>query len=234
MWYWLFKYTVVGPIMVLGYLPRWRGREHLPRTGPFVLAANHTSTIEATVVPLGVPRRVTFVAKRKYYQGGGWRGRFIAWFLTTVGQVPIDPESATSAAPALDAAREVLRAGGVWGVYPEGTRSPDGRMYRGRTGAMRVALPLGVPVIPVAVSGAYGGGPWWTWPRGRSRVRVTYLPPLDTSPWRGREDDPTSWREATDALMARIREVSGQEYACLLYTSPSPRDGLLSRMPSSA
>ncbi len=213
MWYSFFKYVVVGPVMVLGYRPRWRGRENLPRTGPFVLAANHTSTIEATVVPLGVPRRVTFVAKRKYYQGSGFHGRVIAWFLQAVGQVPIDPESATSAAPALDAARGILQGGGVWGVYPEGTRSPDGRMYQGRTGAMRVALPLGVPVIPVAVVGAFRGGPWWTWGRGRTRIEVSYLPPLDTSAWLGREEDPQAWREATDALMARIREVSGQEYA---------------------
>ena len=213
-WYWLLKFAVVAPALVLGYAPRWRGREHLPRSGPFVLAANHTSVIETAIVPFAVNRRVTFVAKSKYYRGQGAKGRLLGWFLRAIGQVPIDPASASSAQPALDAAREILLGGGVWGIFPEGTRSPDGRMYRGRTGAMRVALPLGVPVIPVAVIGARGSGPWWTWGRnGSRRIHVTYLPPFDLSPWAGREDDPQAWREATEALMATIREVTGQEYA---------------------
>lgn len=212
MWYWFFKFTVVGPFLRTVYRPRWRGREHLPRTGAFVLAANHTSIVEAGIVPLGVPRRVTFVAKSKYYRATGVGGRIRAWFLRAIAQVPIDPTSASSAAPALETATAILRGGGVWGVFPEGTRSPDGRMYQGRTGCMRVALPLGAPIIPAAVTGAATSGPWWTWHRGRTRVTVTYLPPFDTSPWRDRADDPAAWREATDALMARIREVTGQDY----------------------
>jgi len=213
-WYWFLKFAFVGPALLLGYAPRWRGREHLPRSGAFVLAANHTSVIETAIVPFAVRRRVTFVAKSKYYRGTGAKGRLLAWFLKAIGQVPIDPASAASAEPALDAARRILVDGGVWGIFPEGTRSPDGRMYRGRTGGMRVALPLGVPIIPAAVTGAHGSGPRWTWGKGTSqRITVTYLPPLDTSPWVGREDDPQAWREATEALMARIREVTGQEYA---------------------
>ena len=113
----------------------------------------------------------------------------------------------------VETAGRLLADGRVWAVFPEGTRSPDGRMYRGRTGVMRVALPARVPVIPVAVTGAATGGPWWSWGRGRTRVMVEYLPALDLSPWRGREGDPEAWREATDALMARIREATGQEYA---------------------
>jgi len=223
-WYWFLKFAVVGPALLLGYAPRWRGREHLPRSGPFVLAANHTSIIETAIVPFAVNRRVTFVAKSKYYQGRGVAGRVLGWFLTAIGQVPIDPASAASAEPALDAARAILRGGGVWGIFPEGTRSPDGRMYRGRTGGMRVALPLGVPVIPVAVTGAHRSGPWWTWGRnGSSRIHVTYLPPLDLTPWAGREHEPESWREATEALMARIREVTGQEYADRYPTSEELR-----------
>ena len=212
MWYWFFKFLVVGPVLRAGFLPRWTGREHLPRTGPFVLAGNHTSMVEPAFVSYGVPRKVIFVAKRKYYEGRSLKGRALAWFLTAVGQVPIDVGSASSAAPALDTAARLLRAGGVWGVFPEGTRSPDGRMFRGHTGCMRVALPLGVPVIPVAVRDARQVGPWWTWRKGRTRMTVRYLEPFDASPWADRRDDPQAWREATDALMARIREVTGQEY----------------------
>lgn len=212
MWYWFFKFVVVGPFASAVYRPAWHGREHLPRTGPFVLAANHTSMIEPAFVSLGVPRRVVFVAKRKYYDGRGPKGRVLGWFLTAIGQVPIDVDSAQTAAPALATASRILQEGGVWAVFPEGTRSPDGRMFRGRTGCMRVALPLGVPVIPVALTGARGGGPWWTWRHGRSRLTVTYLEPFDTSPWADRADDPAAWREATDDLMARIRAVTGQDY----------------------
>ncbi len=213
MWYWIFKFVVLGPPSVAIYRPRWVGRDRLPRDGAFVLAANHTSMIETVFVPMGVPRRVAFVAKTKYYDGRGPVGRGLAWFLDAIGQVPIDPTSASTAAPALETAGRLLADGRVWAVFPEGTRSPDGRMYRGRTGVMRVALPARVPVIPVAVTGAATGGPWWSWGRRRTRVTVEYLPALDLSPWRGREGDPEAWREATDALMARIREATGQEYA---------------------
>ena len=212
-WYRFFKFVVLGPASIAVYRPRWVGRHHLPRHGAFVLAANHTSMVETVLVPMGVPRHVAFVAKTKYYQGRGPTGRVLAWFLDAIGQVPIDPTSAATAAPALATARRILDDGRVWAVFPEGTRSPDGRMYRGRTGVMRVALAAGVPVIPVAVTGARTGGPWWTWHRGRTRITVEYLPAFDLSPWAGREADPAAWREATEALMARIREASGQEYA---------------------
>ena len=167
MWYWFLKFAVVGPILKLAYAPRWLGKENLPRSGGYVLAANHTGVIETAIVPFGVRRRVTFVAKSKYYRGSGAKGRLL---------------------------------------FPEGTRSPDGRMYRGRTGAMRVALPMGVPVIPAAVSGAHGSGPRWTWGKGTSqRITVTYLPPLDTSPWVGRENDPQACRPGPDARTTRRR-----------------------------
>ena len=211
-WYWIFKFIVIGPASVPVYRPKWVGRDRLPRDGAFILVANHTSMVETVFVPMGVPRKVAFVAKTKYYNGRGLTGKALAWFLDAIGQVPIDPASASTAAPALDTARRILADGRVWAVFPEGTRSPDGRMYRGRTGAMRVALPAGVPVIPVAVTGAATAGPWWTWRRDRTRITVEYLPAFDLTPWHGREEDPAAWREATDAVMARIREATGQEY----------------------
>lgn len=212
MWYWIFKFVLLGPASIAIYRPTWVGREHLPREGAFVLAANHTSMIETVFIPMGVPRKVAFVAKTKYYNARGPVGRALAWFLDAIGQVPIDPASATTAAPALDTARRLLADGRVWAVFPEGTRSPDGRLYRGRTGTMRVALAAGVPVIPVAVTGARTAGPWWRWGRGRTRITVAYLPAFDLSPWAGRADDPQAWREATDALMSRISEATGQDY----------------------
>ena len=150
-WYWLLKFAVVAPALVLGYAPRWRGREHLPRSGPFVLAANHTSVIETAIVPFAVNRRVTFVAKSKYYRGQGAKGRLLGWFLRAIGQVPIDPASASSAQPALDAAREILLDGGVWGIFPEGTRVRPGPLGDPRRGVGRLALETGATVVPVAL-----------------------------------------------------------------------------------
>lgn len=125
-WYWFFKFVGIGPAAIAVLGPVWHGRENLPRTGPFVIAANHQTMLDSPFVSLGVPRKVIFVAKLKYYQGRGLKGRLLAWFLTAIGQTPIDPATADSAAPALDTARDLLRGGGVWAVYPEGTRSPDG------------------------------------------------------------------------------------------------------------
>lgn len=211
MWYWFFKFVVIGPAALLVLRPRWEGRGNLPRSGPCVLAANHRTMLDPAFVSLGVPRKVIFVAKRKYYRQPGLRGRAMGWFLKAIGQTPIDPESAAAAAPALETARRLLVGGGVWAVFPEGTRSPDGRLHRGHTGAMRVALPLGVPVIPVGVIGTTAPQPRWLRLRGRQRLTVRYGEPLDLSPWAGRGDDPEAWREATDALMRAIAALSGQE-----------------------
>lgn len=211
-WYWFFKFVGIGPAAIAVLGPVWHGRENLPRTGPFVIAANHQTMLDSPFVSLGVPRKVIFVAKLKYYQGRGLKGRLLAWFLTAIGQTPIDPASADSAAPALDTARDLLRGGGVWAVYPEGTRSPDGTLHRGHTGAMRVALPLDVPVIPTAVSGTVSPRPRWSRGWRRDRITVTYGPPLDLSPWADRREDPAAWREATDALMARLGEMTGRDY----------------------
>ena len=187
-WYWFFKFVVVAPIARWYVRPRWSGRENLPRTGAFLLAGNHMTMIDPVVISLGVPRRVIFIAKQKYYSGTSLRRRALAWFLRAVGQVPIDPASAAAASPGLDAAGRIIQDGGVVALFPEGTRSPDGRLYRGR----------------------------------RGRVAITYDAPFDLSRWADRPDDPAAWREATDALMARIAELSGQEY-CNRYATDEER-----------
>ncbi len=212
MWYWFFKFVGLGPIAWWYFGLRWRGRENLPRSGPFIVAANHIAFVDPVGISMGVPRKVIFVAKTKYYAGRGVSGRALGWFLSAIGQVPIDPESATSANPALETSRRILVGGGVVAIFPEGTRSPDGRLYRGHTGVARLALPTGVPIVPVGVTGTREVRlPGSSKGAQRGHVRVTYGAPLDLTPWRGREDDPQAWREITDLLMARIAAITGQE-----------------------
>ena len=186
---------------------RVEGFENVPKEGGAVLASNHQSHLDILTIAACNRRHVAFVARDTL---ANWK--WLAFTMRGCGAVLVQRNS--SDRKALRAMAQHLERGDLVVIFPEGTRSPDGRMYRGRTGGMRVALPLGVPIIPAAVTGAHGSGPRWTWGKGTSqRITVTYLPPLDTSPWVGREDDPQAWREATEALMARIREVTGQEYA---------------------
>lgn len=223
-WYWVFKFLVIGPAAIAVHRPLWRGRENLPRSGAFILAANHLAGNDPGYVSLGVPRKVVFVAKRKYYELPGLRGRITAWFLRAIGQNQVDPTSATTAAPALEAARQLLEAGGVWAVFPEGTRSPDGRLYRGRTGLMRVALATGVPVLPVSITGTRHPRRRFSRAPGTERITVTYGPPMDLSRWAGRGVDPVAWREATDALMGQLARMTGQEYVDAYAVRPAPGD----------
>jgi 1-acyl-sn-glycerol-3-phosphate acyltransferase len=221
-WYWFFKFFVIGPAAMLLLRCRWAGRANLPRRGPCVIAANHRTMLDPALISLGVPRRVIFVAKLKYYRGQDRKGRLMAWFLQAIGQTPIDPASGDAAAPALDTARALLSRGGVWAVFPEGTRSSQDQVHRGHTGVMRVALPLGVPVIPAGVIGtSHVHSPWYDGRFRRSAVTVRYGEPLDLTPWRDRPDDPQAWREATDALMAAIARLSEQEYVDVYAVSQS-------------
>lgn len=208
--YWLLKYILLGPIV------RWYTRPVLigqVPDGPVAFAPNHLSEIDSLVVCAALPRRVTFVAKSDYFARGGLRGRLYGTLCRVTGQIPIERSGTGSADAALDAARGILSKGGVWVIYPEGTRSPDGRLYRGRTGIMRVALSVpDAAVVPVGIRGTreidrpgHRG-----WRRGRTEVHLGE--PLDLSPWRHQADSPEAWREAADALMAAIQKLSGQEY----------------------
>ncbi|MEI2775443.1 MAG: lysophospholipid acyltransferase family protein [Tetrasphaera sp.] len=211
MWYWFFKFVALGPIARWYLRLRWIGRENLPRRGPFVVASNHLTYLDPVGISVGVPHKVIYVAKQKYFGGTGFAGRALSWFLTAIGQVPIDTRSKDTADPAMDTARRILADGGVVAIFPEGTRSPDGKLYRGRTGAARLTLPTRVPLIPAGVIGTREVRlPLQSNPR-RGRVTVSYGRPLDLSPWYGREDDPQAWREVTDLLMTQIAALSGQE-----------------------
>ncbi|WP_238423561.1 1-acyl-sn-glycerol-3-phosphate acyltransferase [Gordonia sp. 'Campus'] len=204
--YALCRYVLIGPALVVWARPRIVGREHLPTRGPVIVAANHLSVLDSFYLALAARRPVTFLAKREYFERPGPVGRLQRWFFLALGQIPVDRRGGTEASSALRRAVEILNDGGAWGIHPEGTRSPDGRMYRGRTGAVRVALITGAPLVPVAISGtgrADGRSP------GRHRVTIDILPALDLGSGGATED---RIRVLTDELMATICGRSGQSY----------------------
>jgi 1-acyl-sn-glycerol-3-phosphate acyltransferase len=191
-------------------LIRVEGREHLPATGPVILASNHLSFIDSVVIRLAAPRRVCFLAKAEYFTGRGLRGAVVRWFFTTVGSVPVPRGSHRAAQASLDTARGVLDAGNVFGIYPEGTRSLDGRLYRGRTGVGWLALTTGAPVVPVALEGTERLQPVGKRLPRPHRVTVRFGQPLTFT------GDPASARarrSVTDEVMGAICTLSGQERA---------------------
>ncbi|MEV5000127.1 lysophospholipid acyltransferase family protein [Nocardioides sp. LML1-1-1.1] len=198
MWFWWLKHVLLGPAVRWWTRPRVSGLEHLPATGPVVVAANHRAEVDSLVLCLVLPRPPRFVAKAEYFAGHGLRGRVERWLCTVTGQIPVDRRGGDAAGAALRAATGVLREGGVWAIYPEGTRSPDGRLYRGHTGVVRVARSVpGATVLPVGLSGAEAVSRW-----RRGRVRVVVGAPVDV---RAGEV-----REATDRLMVAIGGLTGQ------------------------
>ena len=200
---------LLSPIFHLLWRVRVEGGEHIPDEGPVVLAPNHVTFLDSFFMPLVVRRRVTFVAKAEYFDS--WK---TAWFFRAVGQIPMRREGGSASERALAAARDVLQAGDVLGIYPEGTRSPDGRLYRGHTGVARLALGCGVLVVPVGLVGTDKvQRPGSNLPRPFKRVTVRFGKPLDGAFYA--EDagtDPLALRAFTDELMFEIRALSGQEY----------------------
>lgn len=219
MWYWLFKYVFLGPFLRILGRPRIEGLEHLPEEGPALLASNHLAVMDSFFLPLMVPRRITFLAKQEYFTGTGIKGAFNRWFYTAVGQVPIDRTDADAAMDALNAGARVLEEGKLLGLYPEGTRSPDGRLYKGKTGAARVALRTGVPIIPVAMVGTREFNPPGTILPRPTRVVVRIGEPMVFPEFAGREADRAVEREVTDRVMGRLAELSGQEYVPDVYAA---------------
>jgi 1-acyl-sn-glycerol-3-phosphate acyltransferase len=212
MWYWLFKYVFMGPLLSLLGRPKVEGLDYVPRSGPMILASNHLAVADSFYLPLVVSRRITFLAKAEYFTGTGLRGWFKRWFFTAAGQVPIDRTDADSAQAALDTAARVLGEGKLLGMYPEGTRSPDGRLYKGKTGLARLALEIGVPVIPVAMNGTDvvnpPGSKMWRF----GRVRVKFGKPMDFSRFEGLAGNRFIERAVIDEVMYELMRLSGQEY----------------------
>jgi 1-acyl-sn-glycerol-3-phosphate acyltransferase len=212
MWYWLFKYIFMGPVLSLLGRPKIDGLEHVPHDGPAILASNHLAVADSFYLPLVVRRRITFLAKQEYFTGTGLKGWFTRWFYTVAGQVPIDRTDADSAQAALTTAARILDADKLLGMYPEGTRSPDGRLYKGKTGLARMALETGVPVIPVAMIGTNvvnpPGSKMWRF----GRVEVRFGKPMDFSRFEGLAGNRFIERAVIDEVMYELMQLSGQEY----------------------
>jgi 1-acyl-sn-glycerol-3-phosphate acyltransferase len=179
--YWLLKYVVLGPLLRLLFRPDVRGLANVPATGPVILACNHLSFSDSIFTPLLVARRVTFVAKAEYFTGQGIKGRLMRRFFLATGTIPVDRSGGQAAQAALDTLLRVLGEGGVAGIYPEGTRSPDGRLYRGKTGVARLALDSGAVVVPVGLLNTDEIQPTGTLMPKIKRVRVRFGAPLDFS-----------------------------------------------------
>ena len=215
MWYWLFKYIFIGPLLSLMARPKTEGLEHIPDSGPAILASNHLAVADSFIKPLVIKRRITFLAKSEYFTGTGLKGWFTRWFYTTAGQVPIDRSNADSAQAALDTATRLLAEGKLLGMYPEGTRSPDRRLYKGKTGLARLALKTGAPVIPIALIDTNKlnppGSKMWRF----ARVTVRVGKPLDFSRFEGLAGNRFIERAVIDEVMYELMQLSGQEYVDL-------------------
>ncbi|MEU8296864.1 lysophospholipid acyltransferase family protein [Micromonospora sp. NPDC048909] len=201
----------VGPTMRLAFRPTVEGLEHVPEIGGAILAGNHLSVADELFVGTVVPRHLAFWAKSEYFKGVGLKGAFSKFVLTGLGAIPVERAGGRAALTAFDAAIPALKGGDLVVVYPEGTRSPDGRLYRGRTGAVRLAISAGVPIIPVGMIGTEKVQPIGArLPRpGAGKVIVRFGKPLDFT---GRPDDRTSLRAMTDEMMSEIQKLTGQEY----------------------
>ncbi|MDQ6935182.1 MAG: 1-acyl-sn-glycerol-3-phosphate acyltransferase [Actinomycetota bacterium] len=212
MFYWFLKWIAIGPVLRIVFRPRVEGADHVPVEGPAILASNHLSYADWLFMPLTLTRRVTFVAKTEYFNTPGIKGWFQKKFFSGAGQVPIDRAGASAAEGALSAAKRLLNAGELFGIYPEGTRSHDGRLYRGRTGVARLALETKVPVVPVAVVGTDVVAPPGKKFGSFTRPMVRFGKALDFSRYEGLEDDRYILRSVTDEIMYEIMRLSGQEY----------------------
>ncbi len=214
MLYWVLKKGVLGPLLRAMYDPWVEGLDNVPETGGAIFASNHLSFSDSIFLPLVVPRRITFLAKADYFTGGGVKGRATAGFMKGVGQVPVDRGGGNASMAALNTGIRILKSGETLGLYPEGTRSPDGRLYRGKTGVARMALEAGVPVLPTAMIGTDIVQPTGQKipNRGKGIVGVRIGEPLDFSRYEGMESDRFVLRSITDEVMYELMELSGQEY----------------------
>lgn len=213
MWYDFFKAFIFRPLVRFGFRARIKGVENVPATGGAILASNHIAAMDSIVVPAMIPRRITFPAKAELFAGDrGLGSKIVAWFLKAINMVPMDRGGGRASAASLGAIAQVLADGELIAIYPEGTRSPDGRLYKGKTGMARMVLANNVPVLPVGVVGTqrvrgFLGIPWVR------RPIVVVGEPLDFSKFAGQPADTKTLRWVTDETLAAIQRLTGQQYA---------------------
>jgi len=205
--------AILYPFLTLLFRPWTEGAENVPREGPAILAWNHLSFSDHFFGPLPLPRKVTFLAKAEYFTGRGLKGLVSKAFFRGVGQIPVDRTGGEASERALNTGLRVLAAGQLLGIYPEGTRTPDGRLYRGKTGVARLALESGAPVVPCAMIGTFElQPPGHVLPRLSIRPGVRFGKPLDFSRYEGLAADRMVLRAVTDEIMYAVMSLSGQEY----------------------
>ncbi|MEV7236230.1 lysophospholipid acyltransferase family protein [Streptomyces sp. NPDC051020] len=212
MFYYVLKYVILGPLLRLLFRPRIEGLEHIPEDGAAIVAGNHLSFSDHFLMPAIIKRRITFLAKAEYFTGPGLKGRLTAAFFRSAGQIPVDRSGKDAGQAAIREGLGVLSKGELLGIYPEGTRSHDGRLYKGKVGVAVMALKARVPVVPCAMVGTFE-----IQPPGRvvpriKRVAIRFGEPLDFSRYAGMEDQKAAIRAVTDEIMYAILGLSGQEY----------------------
>ena len=216
-------HAVVPPLAKLIWRPHVEGLHHIPATGPVIVASNHLSFADSMVIPIVVPRKVVFLAKEDYFTGTGVKGALVRGWFEGIGMVPVDRDDTKSALASLDIALEVLGRGEAFGIYPEGARSRDGRLYRGRTGVAHLALTSGAPIVPVGLIGTEKLQPVGATVPRLTRVTVRFGEPMD---FRGRFDDVPlgkARRIVTDEVLEAIHRLSGQPLAgCYNERTPTP------------
>lgn len=212
MYYTLFKHVLLGPPMKAYYQPWVSGEENIPEEAPAILASNHLSVSDSFFLPLVLTRKVQFLGKSEYFTGKGVKGYATKAFMEGVGTIPVHRGGGRASEAALRAGLQVLAAGELLGIYPEGTRSPDGRLYRGKTGVARMAIEADVPIIPVAMIGTDVAQPIGKKVPSREDIGVRIGEPIRIDAYRGRQDDREALREITDHVMGAIQQMSGQVY----------------------
>ena len=207
----LMRHVLIGPPLRLATRLSVEGRDNVPPDGALIVASNHLSFLDSIVIPLASGRQVHFLGKAEYFQGRGLKGAAVRWFHSTAGTIPVDRADPRAAAGALEIAEAVLRRGEAFGVYPEGTRSPDGRLHRGRTGVARMALATGATVLPCAVIGTDKVQPPGSNGFRPAKVVVRFGRPVDVAALQSRFQKAALLRAITDAVMDAIGDLSGQE-----------------------
>ncbi|MFH9297676.1 lysophospholipid acyltransferase family protein [Streptomyces sp. NPDC017520] len=212
MFYYVLKYVVLGPVLRLLFRPRIEGLEHLPTGGAAIVAGNHLSFSDHFLMPAIIKRRITFLAKAEYFTGPGIKGRLTAAFFRSAGQIPVDRSGKDAGQAAIREGLGVLSKGELLGIYPEGTRSHDGRLYKGKVGVAVMAITAQVPVIPCAMVGTFEIQPPGQVMPKIKRVAIRFGEPLDFSRYAGMENQKAAIRAVTDEIMYAILVLSGQEY----------------------